>query len=121
MIVALVLISGFMIFAMNGRSLVPTRIQSMAEIVYEYVASMVTREPRRGRHEVLPLGILDLHLHPGAQFHRPDPGIFTVTSHIIVTFALAAMVWIVVTIIGFWKHGARLSAGCSCPTACLSG
>ncbi len=33
------------------------------------------------------------------------PGNFTVTSHIIVTFALAAMVWIVATLIGFWKHG----------------
>jgi F-type H+-transporting ATPase subunit a len=29
-----------------------------------------------------------------------------VTSHIIVTFALAAMVWIVVTVLGFMKHGA---------------
>ncbi len=34
------------------------------------------------------------------------PGSFTVTSHIIVTFALAAMVWIVATLIGFAKHGA---------------
>jgi F-type H+-transporting ATPase subunit a len=34
------------------------------------------------------------------------PHSFTVTSHIIVTFAFALMVWVVVTIIGFWKHGA---------------
>jgi F-type H+-transporting ATPase subunit a len=34
------------------------------------------------------------------------PGSFAVTSHIIVTFALAAMVWITATVIGFWKHGA---------------
>ena len=33
------------------------------------------------------------------------PHSFTVTSHIIVTFAFAAMVWVVVTLIGFWRHG----------------
>src|SRR5690606_9176677 len=33
------------------------------------------------------------------------PYSFTVTSHIIVTFALAAMVWLTVTIIGFMRHG----------------
>ena len=33
------------------------------------------------------------------------PGAFTVTSHIIVTFAFAAMVWITVTLIGFARHG----------------
>jgi F-type H+-transporting ATPase subunit a len=33
------------------------------------------------------------------------PGSFTFTSHIIVTFALAAIVFIGVTIIGFWRHG----------------
>ena len=34
------------------------------------------------------------------------PGRFTVTSHIVVTFALAAMVWITVTVVGFVRHGA---------------
>jgi F-type H+-transporting ATPase subunit a len=33
------------------------------------------------------------------------PYSFTVTSHIIITFALAAMVWITVTIVGFARHG----------------
>ena len=33
------------------------------------------------------------------------PYSFTFTSHIIVTFALAAMVWVTVTLIGFYNHG----------------
>jgi F-type H+-transporting ATPase subunit a len=33
------------------------------------------------------------------------PYSFTVTSHIIVTFALAAMVWLIITAIGFMNHG----------------
>jgi F-type H+-transporting ATPase subunit a len=105
MIVALILISGFMIFAMNKRSLVPTRIQSMAEIVYEYVAGMVKENLGEDGMKFFPwvfsifIFILVLNLIGLL------PGNFTVTSHIIVTFALAAMVWIVATLIGFWKHG----------------
>ena len=105
MVVALVLISGFMIFAMNGRSLVPTRIQSMAEIVYEYVAGMVNENLGEDGMRFFPwvfsifIFILVLNLV------GLIPGNFTVTSHIIVTFALAAMVWLVATFIGFWTHG----------------
>ena len=35
------------------------------------------------------------------------PGSFTFTSHVIVTFAMAIAVWVGVTIIGFWYHGAH--------------
>ena len=105
MIVALLLISGFMIFAMNGRSLVPTRIQSLAEIVYEYVAGMVKENLGEEGMKFFPwvfsIFIFILVLNVIGLI----PGNFTVTSHIIVTFALAAMVWLTATFIGFWKHG----------------
>ncbi|MGO4684697.1 F0F1 ATP synthase subunit A [Hyphomicrobium sp. 2TAF46] len=105
MIVAVLLISGFMIYAMNGRSLVPTRIQSLAEIVYEYVAGMVKEnlgdEGMKYFPWVFSIFIFILVLNVIGLI----PGNFTVTSHIIVTFALAAMVWLVATFIGFWKHG----------------
>lgn len=105
MVVALVLISGFMIFAMSGRSLVPTRIQSLAEIVYEYVAGMVKENLGEEGMKFFPwvfsIFIFILVLNIVGLI----PGNFTVTSHIIVTFALAAMVWLVATFIGFWTHG----------------
>ena len=105
MVVALVLISGFMIFAMRGRALVPSRVQSLAEIVYEYVAGMVKENLGEEGMKFFPwvfsifIFILILNLV------GLIPGNFTVTSHIIVTFALAAMVWLVATFIGFWTHG----------------
>jgi len=105
MVVALVLISGFMIFAMRGRALVPSRVQSVAEIVYEYVAGMVKENLGEEGMKFFPwvfsifIFILILNLV------GLIPGNFTVTSHIIVTFALAAMVWLVATFIGFWTHG----------------
>jgi F-type H+-transporting ATPase subunit a len=105
MIVALVLISGFMIYAMSARSLVPTRIQSLAEIVYEYVAGMVKENLGEEGMKFFPwvftIFIFILVLNVIGLI----PGNFTVTSHIIVTFALAAMVWLIATFIGFWKHG----------------
>jgi F-type H+-transporting ATPase subunit a len=105
MVVALILISAFMIFAMSGRSLVPSRIQSMAEIVYEYIAGMVKENLGEEGMKFFPwvfsIFIFILVLNIVGLI----PGNFTVTSHIIVTFALAAMVWLVATFIGFWKHG----------------
>jgi len=105
MIVSLVLICGFMILAMNGRSLVPSRVQSMAEIVYEYVAGMVTEILGQDGMKFFPWVFSIFIFVLVLNFIGLIPGNFTVTSHIIVTFALAAMVWIVATMVGFWKHG----------------
>jgi F-type H+-transporting ATPase subunit a len=88
MVIAVALIAGFLILAMGPRSLVPGRLQSIAELSYEYIANMV-RE------------------NLGEEGMKLIPHSFTVTSHIIVTFAFAAMVWLTVTVIGFARHGVR--------------
>ena len=105
MVIALAVISGFMVFAMRGRSLVPSRIQSVAEMLYEFIANMVRENLGKDGMTYFPwvfsifIFILVLNLL------GMIPGSFTVTSHIIVTFAIAAMVWLVATAIGFIKHG----------------
>lgn len=105
MVLALVLVSLFLILAMGGRSLVPSRMQSMAEGLYEFVAGIVREnlgeEGMRYFPWVFSIFIFILALNMLGMI----PGSFTVTSHIIVTFALAAMVWITVTAIGFARHG----------------
>jgi F-type H+-transporting ATPase subunit a len=105
MLIALGLITGFMVYAMRNRALVPSRLQSMAEIVYEYVAGIVKENLGEDGMKFFPwvfslfIFILTLNLL------GMIPGSFTVTSHIIVTFALAAMVWLAATLVGFYKHG----------------
>lgn len=105
MVLALVAISLFLYFAMSRRALVPGRLQSTAEMLYEYVAEMVRGSVGKEGMKYFPwiftifIFILTLNMF------GMIPGSFTVTSHIIVTFALAAMVWISVTVIGFAKHG----------------
>jgi F-type H+-transporting ATPase subunit a len=91
---------------MGRRSLVPSRFQSMAELSYEYIANMVREnlgeEGMRFFPWVFTIFIFILTLNLLGLI----PHSFTVTSHIIVTFAFAAMVWITVTVIGFVRHGA---------------
>ena len=105
MVIAVALITAFLIFAMGRRQLVPGRLQSMAELSYEYIANMVRENLGEEGMKYFPwvftifMFILTLNLL------GMIPHSFTVTSHIIVTFAFALMVWIVVTLIGFWRHG----------------
>ncbi len=105
MVAAVALIAGFLILAMGRRSLVPGRVQSIAELSYEYIANMVRETLGEEGMKYFPwvftifIFILTLNLLGLLPYS------FTVTSHIIVTFAFAAMVWIMVTLIGFARHG----------------
>jgi F-type H+-transporting ATPase subunit a len=105
MVIAVVLIAGFLILSMGRRALVPGRLQSIAELSYEYIANMVRENLGEEGMKFFPwvftifIFILTLNLL------GLIPHSFTVTSHIIVTFAFAAMVWITVTLIGFARHG----------------
>jgi F-type H+-transporting ATPase subunit a len=105
MVLAVVLITGFLTLSMKGRSLVPRRMQSIAELSYEFVANMVREnvgtEGMRYFPFVFSLFVFILTLNLIGMI----PYTFTVTSHIIVTFALAALVFVVVTAIGFARHG----------------
>ncbi len=105
MVIAVALISGFLIFAMGRRSLVPGRMQSLAELSYQYIADMVRENLGEEGMKFFPwvftifMFVLTLNLIGMV------PSAFTVTSHLIVTFALAAMVWLTVTVVGFARHG----------------
>lgn len=105
MVLAVVLVSAFLILAMRGRALVPSRLQSIAELVYEYVANMVRENVGEDGMKYFPWVFSIFIFILALNMIGMIPGTFTVTSHIIVTFALAAMVWVGVTIIGFARHG----------------
>ena len=87
MVLALVLISVFMIAAMGGRALVPGRVQSIAESLYEFVEGLVREnlgeEGKKFFPWVFTIFVFILMLNMLGMI----PGSFTVTSHIIITFA----------------------------------
>ncbi len=108
MVAAVVLTTGFMLWAASARALVPGRAQSLVEVFYEFVANMVRQsigeEGMRYFPWVFSLFIFIFMLNLLGMLPLMEWS-FTSTSHIIVTFALAAMVWVVVTAVGFSRHG----------------
>ena len=105
MLIAVALVAGFFILSMRGRALVPTRTQSVAELAYEFVASMVRDNVGTEGMRYFPFIFTLFMFILAANMLGMVPYSFTVTSHIIVTFALAAVVFIGVTVIGFIRHG----------------
>lgn len=105
MTVVVGLVSVFMLLSMRGRALVPGRWQSLAEVFYEFVANMIRDnvgpEGRRYFPFIFTLFMFVLF----GNLLGMIPLAFTFTSHIVVTFALAAVVFTGVTIIGFARHG----------------
>jgi F-type H+-transporting ATPase subunit a len=105
MVIAVILATAVFVWGMRQRALVPGRLQSVAELGYEFVAGMVRDNVGDGGKKYFPF-ILTLFIFIlFCNVLGMVPYSFTPTSHIIVTFAMAAFVFIGVTIIAFWKHG----------------
>jgi F-type H+-transporting ATPase subunit a len=97
------------LYSMQRASLVPNRLQSVTELAYEFVANMVRQNAGDSGMKYFPviftIFMFVLALNLIGMIPLPGLGAFTVTSHIVVTLALAAFVFIGVTLIGIFKHG----------------
>ena len=104
MVLAMVGVAAFVLLGMRKSSLVPGRMQSMAELSYEFIAGMIRdnvgSEGRRYFPFIFSLFMFILF----GNLLGLLPYSFTFTSHIIVTFALAMMVFIFVTVVGLVRH-----------------
>jgi F-type H+-transporting ATPase subunit a len=107
MLLSVLLSAGLLIYAMRGGSLVPTRLQSMAEIGYDFVANMVRDSTGEQGMRFFPLIFTLFAFIFTCNMLGMIPGAFTVTSHIVVTAALALLVFVTVLIVGFAKHGVK--------------
>lgn len=105
MVVTVVLASGFLLLTTSGRALIPTRLQSVSEMSYEFVASMLRDAAGSHGMKFFPLVFSLFMFVLTANLLGLFPYFFTVTTHIIVTFALAALVICTVILYGFYKHG----------------
>jgi F-type H+-transporting ATPase subunit a len=105
MVIAIACVAVFVIAGTRRQALVPGRWQSMAEISYEFVVNLIRdtvgSEGRRYFPFVFTLFMFILF----GNLLGMVPYSFTFTSHIIVTFAMALVVFVGVTILGFVKHG----------------
>lgn len=105
MVATVALISLFLIAGMGARKLVPGRWQSLVELSYSFVADMlrdnVGSEGRKYFPAVFTLFMFILF----GNMLGLLPYSFTFTSHIAVTFTLAMIVFLGVTLIGIARHG----------------
>ena len=83
----------------------PSRLQSLAEMAYEFIASMLRDAAGTQGMRFFPLVFSLFMFVLVANLFGLFPYFFTVTSHIIVTFALAILVIGTVIVYGFMKHG----------------
>src|SRR4029078_5207300 len=91
----------------SGRQLVPGRLQSIAEISYEFVSSMIRSTAGADGLKFFPLVFSLFMFICVSNLIGIIPYTFTVSSHIIVTVALALLVFITVLIYGFYKNGLK--------------
>ena len=86
-------------------SLLPNKIQLLAELSYTFVSKMIsdTAGLKAKPYFAFIFSLFMFVLF--CNMFGMIPYTFTVTSHIIVTFVLASFIFIGVTIVGFAKHG----------------
>src|SRR5437016_6529747 len=99
------LISLFMIGGVAGRQLVPGRIQSIAELSYEFVANTIQSTAGKEGMKFFPLVFTLFMFILVANLIGLVPYTFTVTTHIVITACLALLVFFTVIIYGFYKNG----------------
>jgi len=107
MVLTVMSITLFLVLGMRGRALVPGRWQSMAELSYEFVAGLLRDNVGSEGRKYFPFVFSLFMFIFFANLLGLMPYAFTFTSHIIVTFVLAMIVFIGVTVIGFARHGAH--------------
>ena len=105
MVIAGVLVTLLMTAAMSNRALVPGRWQSIAELSYEFIANMLRENAGEAGRKYFPFIFTLFMFILACNLLGMVPYSFTPTSHIIVTFALAIVMFIGVTFIGFARHG----------------
>ncbi|HCP19211.1 MAG: F0F1 ATP synthase subunit A [Candidatus Puniceispirillum sp. TMED52] len=105
MMLAVILSTLFLTLAMRGRQMVPGRMQGAAEMMYEFIADMVSGTVGNEGRPYFPfIFTLFVFLLFGNMLGL-IPYSYTFTSQIIVTFVLALFIFIGVTLIAIFKHG----------------
>jgi F-type H+-transporting ATPase subunit a len=107
MAIAVAGISLLLIGSTASRSLVPGRLQSLAEMSYEFVADTINSTAGREGMKFFPFVFSLFMFVLFINLIGLIPYSFTVTTHIVITASLALMVFFTVIIYGFWKNGLR--------------
>ncbi|MDA1088724.1 MAG: F0F1 ATP synthase subunit A [Proteobacteria bacterium] len=104
MVLTVIFVSGFLVLGMRRTALVPGRWQSMVELLYIFIANLVKDTVGNEGRPYFPFIFTVFMFILVGNLFGMVPYSFTFTSHIAVTFAMALVVFIGVTIIAIAKH-----------------
>ncbi len=107
MFAAVAIIALITVVATSQRSLVPGRMQSLAETFYEFIGQTLHQSAGHGSERFMPLVFSLFMFVLVLNLFGMIPYAFAVTSHIIVTFMLAFLVIMTVILYGFAAHGTK--------------
>jgi len=105
MVISALTIVSVLFVGTRRKAIVPTKIQLLTELSYTLVSKMISDTAGSKAKPYFPFVFSLFMFVLFCNMLGMLPYSFTVTSHIIVTFALAAVIFIGVTIIGFVNHG----------------
>lgn len=106
MAIAVLCVIALLVLGTRGRAIVPSRIQSVAEMAYGFIYKMVEDVAGKDAIKFFPYIMTLFMFIVLSNMLGLLPMSFTTTSHIAVTAVLAALVFFTVTIVGFVKNGA---------------
>jgi F-type H+-transporting ATPase subunit a len=107
MALAILCVIALFVIGTRGRAVIPTRVQSVAELAYGFVYKMVEDVTGHDGVKYFPYIFTVFLFILFSNFLGLIPGSFTTTSHIAVTAILGFGVFIAVTLLGFILHGAH--------------
>jgi len=97
----------FLFFGTKKKLLIPSKLQLISEMSYTFVAKMINDTAGSNAKPFFPFIFTLFMFVLFCNMIGMLPYSFTVTSHIIITFMLASIVFVGVTVIGFIKHGIK--------------
>ena len=115
MVLAMLVSIAFLSLGIKGRALVPGRWQSMVELTYQFVATTVKDNVGSEGKAYFPFIFTLFMFVIFCNLLGLLPYSFTVTSHIAVTFAMAIVIFLGVTVIAIIKHGLMTFLGSFLP------
>jgi F-type H+-transporting ATPase subunit a len=104
MVLTVVVTSAFLILGMRRNALVPGRWQSLVELLYIFIANLLKDTVGSEGRPYFPFIFTVFMFVLVGNLFGMIPYSFTFTSHIVVTFTMALIVFIGVTIIAITKH-----------------
>ena len=107
MVLSALIILGFLHFSTSNKKIIPDKIQLISEMLYNFIAKMISDTAGSKAKPYFPFIFSIFTFVLMCNMIGMLPYSFTVTSHIIVTMIMALFIFIAVTVIGFFKHGAK--------------